>query len=258
MRRFLKLPVIRWTLAMLVALSLGQAATAQETRTLYRATLLQAAPGRLLELIEVCKAKGRAEERAGDQASLVIRHSQGDKWDLLLLTPMESYDQYYQAGRMLAREASGGAERALTKFSPLVAWREDVLVYGPRYDEVQKAFAAGTFFHVEMMEALPGMLSSLRREREMENVYHKELKRPENFIFVRDQGAAWDIFTIGVYRDLKHYAESVDIPIKQQEEAAKKAGFESASAIGPYLRTFIRSHHDTLAVAVKEKEPGAK
>ena len=76
-------------------------------------------------------------------------------------------------------------------------------------------------------------------------------KRPENFIFVRDQGAAWDVFTIGVYRDLKHYAESADILVQQQEEAAKKAGFDSASAIGPYLRTLIRTHHDTLAVAVK-------
>ena len=42
----------------------------------------------------------------------------------------------------------------------------------------------------------------------------KPLKEPENFIFVRDQGAAWDIFTIGVFRDLKHYAESADVPAK--------------------------------------------
>jgi hypothetical protein len=124
-------------------------------------------------------------------------------------------------------------------------------VYGPPLDDLRKAFASGTFYHVEMMQALPGRLLDLRKEREMENAYSRELKRPENSIFVRDQGAAWDIFTIGVYRDLKHYAESVDIPVKLQEEAAKKAGFESASAIGPYLRTLIRTHHDTLAVAVK-------
>lgn len=85
----------------------------------------------------------------------------------------------------------------------------------------------------------------------MENAYARSLKEPENFIFVRDQGAAWDIFTIGVFRDLKHYAESADVSAKDQEAAAKAAGFEAPSQIGPYLRRFIREHHDTLAVAVR-------
>lgn len=239
------------SLAIVAALATCNLAAAQEQKYLYRATLLQAAPGRLLELISFCKSKEKSDIKAGDQPSLVIRHSQGDKWDLLLLFPMDSYSEYYQSGRIQAREEADRAARRLMTFSPLVAWREDVFVYGPPLNDLQKAFAAGTFYHVEMMEALPGRLADLRKEREMENAYQKELKRPENFIFVRDQGAAWDIFTIGVYRDLKHYAESVDIPIKLQEEAAKKAGFDSASAIGPYLRTLIRTHHDTLATAVK-------
>lgn len=246
-----RLHVVLAAMAVVAALSFSDAAAAQETRTLYRATLLQAAPGRLLELIEFCKTKAELDRKAGDQPALWMRHSQGDQWDLLLLFPMESYAEYYQPGRILVREEADRAARRLTTLMPLVAWREDVLVYGPPLDELRKAFATGTFYHVEMMQALPGRLADLRKEREMENVYQKALKRPENFIFVRDLGAAWDIFTIGVYRDLKHYAESVDIPIKLQEEAAKKAGFESASAIGPYLRTLIRTHHDTLATAVK-------
>jgi hypothetical protein len=32
---------------------------------------------------------------------------------------------------------------------------------------------------------------------------------------------------------------------------ARAAGFESASRIGPFLRTLIGGHHDTLAVAIK-------
>ncbi len=248
----MKAPILIPTIAAILLFT--SASPAQETRTLYRATLLQAAPSRLLDLIDVCRSKAKADEKTGGEPSLYIRHSQGDKWDLLLLTPMRSYLEYYQPGRISSREFSDGTARALTKSMSLVAWREDVLVYGPPYDELQKAFSSGTFFHVEMMEALPGRQADLRREREMENVYQKELKRPENFIFERDQGAAWDIFTIGVYRDLKHYAESVDIPVRQQEEAAKKAGFDSASAIGPFLRTLIRAHHDTLAVAVKEPD----
>ena len=59
--------------------------------------------------------------------------------------------------------------------------------------DLRKAFADGAFFHVEMFVALPGKFAELYKEREMENVYSKALKQPENFIFVRDQGAAWDI-----------------------------------------------------------------
>jgi hypothetical protein len=137
------------------------------------------------------------------------------------------------------------------KLDALIAWQEDVLVFGPPLTELQKAFASSAFFHVEMFDALAGKQSELFREREMENAYLKALKRPENLIFVRDQGAAWDLFTIGAYRDLKHFAESAGIPETDQEAAAKAAGFEAANRIGPYLRTLINSHHDTLAVSVK-------
>jgi hypothetical protein len=102
-----------------------------------------------------------------------------------------------------------------------------------------------------MFESLPGMRAGLYREREMENGYAKALGQPENLIFVRESGAAWDLFTVGGYRDLKHYAESADVPAAKQEEAAKAAGFEGARFVGPYLRTFISLHHDTLAVAVR-------
>ena len=40
-------------------------------------------------------------------------------------------------------------------------------------------------------------------------------------------------------------------PMRNPQEAAKAAGFEGAKAIGPYLRTLISQHHDTLAVAIK-------
>jgi hypothetical protein len=77
------------------------------------------------------------------------------------------------------------------------------------------------------------------------------LGRPQDLIFTRVAGAAWDVVTIGTYRDLKHYAESVDIPADRQDAAARAAGFESGDAIGPFLRTLISSHHDTLARAVR-------
>ena len=216
---------------------------------LYQTKLVQAAPGKLLDVIELYKSSLAQYQNAGDEQPLMMRHSQGDRWDLLLLFPMKSYVDYYSAGRVSKREQI--LKESQDKLNALIAWQEDVFVYGPPLAELQKAFASSAFFHVEMFDALAGKQSELFKEREMENAYLKALKRPENLIFVRDQGASWDLFTIGTYRDLKHFAESAGIPEADQEAAAKAAGFEAANRIGPYLRTLIGTHHDTLAVSVK-------
>jgi hypothetical protein len=236
-------------LVFLIAIPSSYAATSQY---FYKVTLVQAAPGKLMELIDLYKKQATALQAAGDEAPLWMRHSQGDHWDLMIIYPIGNYTDYYSPERAKKRR---GAEDSLISlvenFREDIAWQEDLFVKGPQLDDLRKAFAAGAFFHVEMFQALPGKFADLYREREMENAYAKAIKEPENFIFVRDQGAAWDIFTIGVFRDLKHYAESADVPAKDQEAAAKAAGFEAPSQIGPYLRRFIRMHHDTLAVAVK-------
>ncbi|HET9314202.1 MAG TPA: hypothetical protein VFQ51_01385, partial [Vicinamibacteria bacterium] len=69
--------------------------------------------------------------------------------------------------------------------------------------------------------------------------------------FLREAGASWDLFTIGVYRNWKHYAEAQDVPPDKDEAAARAAGFAGRSMIGPYLRTLILDHHDTLATPVR-------
>jgi len=123
-------------------------------------------------------------------------------------------------------------------------------VYGPPLSEVRERFAKAGFFHVEMFVALPGRQADLYRQREMENAFDRALGLPQNLIFTREAGASWDLFTIGCYRDLKHYAEGSEVPAAAQDSAAKAAGFEGARQIGPYLRTLIREHHDTLATAI--------
>ncbi len=236
-----------------LVLTLGMAAPATVSSGpafLYKASLVQAAPGKLLEVIELYKSQRAAE--SADEPPLWMRHSQGDRWDLLLLSPMGSFADYYSSDRVAKREkALRAGEAVAAKLRDSIAWQEDVFVFGPPLVELRARAAGSAFFHVEMFQALPGRRADLFREREMENVYLKALGRPQNLIFVRDQGAGWDLFTIGFYRDLKHYAESADIPEAAQESAARSAGFEGASRIGPYLRTLISSHHDTLAVAIK-------
>lgn len=227
------------------------AAPGAPNQYLYKVTLVQAAPGKLLELIDLYKARATAYQVAGDELPLWMRHSQGDHWDLLILFPVSSYSEYYTPERIAKRKKADDGLGSTDKFKADIAWQEDLFAYGPPLADLRQAFANGGYFHVEMFVALPGRFADLYQERQMENAYAKALKEPENFIFTRDQGAAWDIFTIGVFRDLKHYAESADVPAKDQEAAAKAAGFDAPSQIGPYLRRFISTHHDTLAVAVK-------
>ncbi|HKF58397.1 MAG TPA: hypothetical protein VKJ45_23340 [Blastocatellia bacterium] len=236
----------------LISLLAGTAPTgATSTPTyLYDARLVQAAPGKLLDLIDLYKARMAGIRDGGDEPPLWMRHSQGDRWDLLLLFPMGSYAEYYRPER-IARRARLEPQEFRERLASDVYWQEDVFVHGPALDDLRKAFAGAGYFHVEMFQALPGRAADLYKEREMENAYLRVLREPDNFIFVRDQGAAWDVFTLGCYRNLKHYAEGSDVQAKDQEAAARAAGFEDAAHIGPYLRTLISSHHDTLAVAIK-------
>jgi hypothetical protein len=232
-----------------LALFVPSASAFSETTYLYKAKLVQAAPGKLLELIDQYKSLQLRYKGVGDEPPLWMRHSQGDHWDLLILIPMKGYSEYYNSDRVARRNLA--AKDFAPGLDESIAWQEDVFVYGPPVDELRKVFTAASFFHVEMFHSLAGKQTALFKEREMENAYLKTLKRPENVIFVPDQGAAWDLFTIGAYRDLKHFAESAGIPENEQEAAAKAAGFEAANRIGPYLRTLISSHHDTLAVSIK-------
>ena len=243
-------------LALSVALFLANPApppsAAPGAGTLYRTTLIQAAPGKLLEVVDLYKGGWPGLRDSGDEPPIAMRHSQGDRWDLLLLFPMGSWGDYYSAGRIERRgKARAAAASDLAKLSNDIAWQEDVFVYGPPLEAVRAALGAAGYFHVEMFEALPGKAADLFREREMENAYLARLALPQNLIFTRDAGAPWSCYTIGAYRDLKHYAESADVPEAKSEEAARAAGFEGAKAIGPYLRTLIALHHDTLAVAVR-------
>ena len=247
----------RKMLSALLALSLRFAALptpvpAPAGGYLYRTTLIQAAPGKLLEVVDLYKAGWPGVKDSGDEPPMAMRHSQGDRWDLLLLFPMGSFGEYYSSERIAKRQKARDAANAdLVKLGDDIAWQEDVFVFGPPLEEVRGQLGKAGFFHVEMFQWLPGKGSALYRQREMENDYSKRLNLPQNLIFVRDCGAPWDLFTIGAYRNLKHYAESADIPAATQEEAAKAAGFDGSKAIGPYLRTLIALHNDTLAVAIK-------
>src|SRR2546422_3783639 len=96
-----------------------------QTTYLYKVKLVQAAPGKLLEAIDLYRASLAGYKDAGDELPLWIRHSQGDHWDLLILIPMKSYDEYYNPGRIARRKSQ---RDSLRKLDELIAWQEDVFV----------------------------------------------------------------------------------------------------------------------------------
>jgi len=259
--RFKKMPMVLvffaiQALLFRAAVSADKAPDAAEPADLYKTTFVRAAPGKLLDLIALYKSRMGADDASGDERPLWWRHTQGDQWDLMLLFPMGTYTEYYSKERLSRRkkaaEASSLSHREfLQKLNACSAWREDIFVLGPPLETVKKAFEGASYFHIEIFIALPGKQEELFKEREMENIYQVGTGRPENLIFVRDQGAAWDLFTLGCYRDLKHWASSADIPKEKRDAAARQAGFNNPDEIGPYMRTLIDMHRDTMGVAIK-------
>ena len=223
---------------------------------LYRLELLQAAPGRLLDLIEQVKKRSATAASGGDEAAVIMRHSQGDHWDLAVLWPMGDWRTYYAAAQVARREAaiaSSGASVADydRQLDPLVSWHEDAYLRGPSVETLRTHVKDMNLLHYEMMQALPGKREALIEERRMENAFNRGRGRGETLIFVREAGAAWDVVTLGVYRNWVQYGEGDLIPKETSEAAAKKAGFAGADGVGPYMRTLISTHRDTLGPQVK-------
>lgn len=229
---------------------------AAESNYLYRTTFVRAAPGKLLDLIQLFKDRMEVYDAAGDERPLWWRHTQGDQWDLMMLFPMGSYTKYYSGKRVKRRKQAADAsplsrKAFLKEFRACAAWHEDLFVRGPDLERVKQEFKDSGYFHCEIFIALPGKFEELYKEREMENVYQTTLGRPYNMIFTRDWGASWDLYTLGCYHDRAHWAGSQDASKEDREAAASKAGFKSPDAIGPYMRTLIYMHRDTLGVAIK-------
>ena len=234
-----------------------QGGAAASLQTLYRLQMLQAAPGRLLDLIDAVKKHATLAAAGGEAAPVIMRHSQGDHWDLAVLWPMDDWAAYYGPARTAKREAALQAagrtaadlEREL---DPLISWHEDLYMRGPSVGALRAHVKDMGLLHYEMMQALPGKREALIEERRMENAFNRNRGRGETLIFVREAGSDWDVVTLGVYRNWTQYAESDLISKETSDEAARKAGFTGADGVGPFMRTLISTHRDTLGSQVRQ------
>ena len=230
--------------------------SAQTASELYRFVFIQAAPGKLLDLIDMYRKRIPVITAGGDEAPFIIRHSQGDRWDLVVIYPSGSFTSYYSADRVARRgragDASGvGNAQFARQFYDLVAWHEDVYVDGPPLPVFRDYVKDLGLLHLEMFQALAGKRDALIEERKMESAFNIARGRPGSLLFTHEQGAAWDVITLDGFRNWRHYAESETIPQEVSDAAAKKAGFANMDAISPYMRSLIALHHDTLGTPVK-------
>jgi hypothetical protein len=222
---------------------------------LYRVTFLRAAPGRQADLIELLKEERDLLRDGGESLPFWMRHTQGDQWDLMVLYPMENFQDHYDPEKVAARDTMGewkGLSYGQLQLEAdlLISYREELFFRGPEPEVLEQLFSENDFYHVEIFVGLPGKREELLEQRRMENRFLRALDRPENLIFVREAGGPWDSFTLGFYHDLQHYAQvSVQDPA-DEERAAVDAGFEGAGTIGVYMRSLILYHNDTLAVSI--------
>lgn len=196
----------------------------------FKTTLLRAAPGKLEQLISQVKAFKKQL-----QGQLIImRHSQGDQWDLMLLKPVDKNPLKVRS------------------FNQLADFQQDFIVRSEdSWNNIYQQYLKSNLFHIEMFHALRGKHRELVKERNMENEYLTATARNANTIFTTVLGSDVDCYTIGFYPDLKAFAYTPPLSDAQFEAAAKKAGFKNRDDISFYLRKLILKHHDTLATAVK-------
>ncbi len=220
---------------------------AQGQNQLYKVSLLRAKPGNLLELIDLIKADNANYQDFQDNKPYLLRHSQGDHWDLMLITPISSLDKYFSRREAIKRTKSKSIEKPYgNEFFDLVSFQEEAIVAGPPLNRFSPAMENFNLFHIEIFTALAGKQAELMKQRQNENKFYAFIRHRPNLIFTRVFGPSWDVFTLGGYEDLHDFA-GPEIAFEVEDKAAKDAGFEGVNFIGSYLRSLLLEHHDTLA-----------
>lgn len=220
---------------------------------LYKVTTIRAATGALADVLE-WEAQLKASkyyDEAGQEPPLVMRHSQGDQWDLLTIAPMQSWTDYHSEAATKKRgDAAARHAELIAAGQKLFAFYEDHFAYGPSWSTLKDAYTENDFFHIEMFEAAPGKAQELLEQRRMENTYLEATGQTPNLIFRRAAGSDVDVFTIGFHPSLAAFAAPAEVTDEEKERVAKAAGFKGLADISFYLRSLISGHHDTLAVKV--------
>ena len=239
--------------AILVGLPTFAVADELEGDYLYKVTTVRAATGAFEQLLaweKRMRASGYYDE-AGLERPLLMRHSQGDQWDLLVITPMESWTAYHAVEATAKRnKAAAGHSALIGEGQALFAFYEDHFAFGPPWSAIKTAYADNGFYHIEMFMAAAGKADELLEQRRMENAYLAATGQVANMIFRRAAGSDVDVFTIGFHSSFEAFAAPAGVTDEEKDRAAKDAGFKGLADLSFYLRSLISGHRDTLATKV--------
>lgn len=218
---------MRKLFASLAILTLSATSSAED----YLITQYRAAPGKFPALLELVENAEWNNKNYGFRP-IVMRHSQGNHWDLMLIQKMPNDEFDKSAKKLVDFELS------------FLATSDE------SWDELKAKDASSGLYHIEMFQAGAGKHEALMRQRVIENDYIERIGGKANSIFTVVYGSDFDIFTIGFYESLEAYAKPDPATVEEKEAAAKAAGFKNRADVSFLLRELIVGHQDTLAVKV--------
>lgn len=223
-----------------VTVSVAQPAQPQTTQPaleLYHIHIAKAAPGKLTELIDAYK---KAPAPAADEPQvtpIILRHRDGDEWDLITITPL---------GKQVTLSTSAPPQATqdyYQRVGPLTDWHSDTFVLGPSWAVVQKALVVAKgdpVYVVTDYRALPGHRAQLKAvlDRNAQDTPGRNLQ------FAHVEGASWNFLVITRYDS---WAEMGALPPQPAGGAPQDQGLA--------IRDHMAVHHDTIAIYVSGGQP---
>jgi len=208
----------------------------------YWVTQLRAAPGNFPALLDL--VKNTDWKAMGEDAPILMRHSQGNHWDLMLLG--QHSENHCNHSCQSTVGAFEGQLEALVDFELSFQATSET-----GWQQLKANAQNAGMFHIEMFNAAAAKHAALLRQRKIENDYLAKTGQVTNAIFVVSFGSDIDIFTIGFHESMESFAKAGPPSPEAAEKAAVEAGFKNRADISFHLRELIVGHHDTLAVPVK-------
>ena len=149
---------------------------------LYRFVIVQAAPGKLLDLIELYRSRMPVIAAGGDELPLRRAPFAGRPLGPLHHLPERELHRVLQPGTRGEAAAAGDASGVpnaefARRFYSMVAWHEDLYAAGPPLEVFREHVRGMGLAHFEMLLALAGKRDELIEERQMENVFNRERGR---------------------------------------------------------------------------------
>ncbi len=205
---------------------------------LYHIHISKAAPGKLPQLIEAYKSAPAPAADEPQVTPVILRHRDGDEWDLITITPL---------GKQVTLSASAPPQATqdyYQRLAPLSDWHNDTFVVGPSWAVVQKALVVAKgepVYVVTDYRALPGHRPQLRQvlDRGARDTPGR------NVLFAHVEGAAWN------FLDITRYDSWADMGAPPPQPPAGTQPQDQGLA----MRDHVAVHHDTIATYVSGGQP---